>query len=123
MTLNHIEHEILRKEFADPRIHFALVCASIGCPELRPEAYRGADISAQLNEEARRFVGDPEKVRLDRQRKTLHLSSIFKWFRQDFGDVTHFVSRFLPEDDARFVRDNPVRIRYLSYDWSLNDKR
>ena len=124
MTLNHIEHEIIRKQIADPRAHFALVCASIGCPKLRPEAYTAEGINDQLNEEARNFIGDPTKVRLEKDRRTLRLSPIFKWFKGDFGDILHFVARYLPEDDARFVREQKVRVRYLkNYDWSINDQK
>ena len=67
-------------------------------------------------------MGDATKVRLDRERKTLYVSSIFKWFKEDFGDVAQFTSRFLPAEDARFVREQKVRLRYLKYDWSLNDR-
>ncbi len=123
LTLGHIEHEILRKQFADPRVHFTLVCASIGCPKLRAEAYTGEAISRMLEEETQGFITDRTRVRLDRDRKTLYLSSIFKWFEKDFGDVEAFVARYLPRDDVRFIRLERVRIRYLRYDWSLNDRQ
>jgi hypothetical protein len=122
LTLDEIEHGIVRKKFKEPRIHFALVCASKSCPKLRPEAYTGASLNRMLNEEARRFISDPSKVKLDKDRNTLYLSPIFKWFRGDFGDVREFVSRYLSEDAAGHVREKRPWVRYLGYDWTLNGK-
>lgn len=84
LSLNDIEHEILRKEFAEPRIHFAIVCASKGCPVLRSEASPAADLEGQLEEAARNFVRDTAKNRFESSTRTLHLSPIFQWFRADF---------------------------------------
>ncbi|MBI3008145.1 MAG: DUF547 domain-containing protein [Candidatus Omnitrophica bacterium] len=121
-SLNQIEHEILRKEFKEPRIHFALVCASIGCPKLSNEPFNGIDMNKQLDRKAHNFINDKTKVRLDKDNKILYLSSIFKWFKEDFGDVVEFAGRHLPEDDVRFVKEKKPRIKYLDYDWSLNEK-
>ena len=87
------------------------------------EAFTGADAGRQLDEEARKFIRDTGKVRFDRDRRTLYLSSIFKWFGEDFGDVKLFVARYLPEDQARSLRQERIRIRYLRYDWSLNEQK
>lgn len=84
LSLNNIEHEILRKQFQEPRIHFAIVCASKSCPILRPEAYRAKDLHSQLDDAARAFIRDSSKNSFEPGARTLRLSSIFKWFREDF---------------------------------------
>jgi hypothetical protein len=122
ISLDDIEHGTLRRDFAEPRIHFALVCASRSCPDLRPEAYRPADLDRQLDDQARRFLRDPGKNRYDASTRTLHLSSIFEWFRGDFetaaGSLPAFVSPYL--EDAR-ATEVGVRIAFLDYDWTLNE--
>jgi len=123
LTLNQIEHQILRSEFTEPRIHFALVCASKGCPELASEPFTGKDLDAELDREARKFINDKTKVNLDKEDRLLYLSPIFKWFKEDFGNVIEFVSRYLPKDDAGFIKEKNLKIRYLNYDWSLNERR
>jgi hypothetical protein len=122
LTLNRIEHEILRNEFKEPRIHFALVCASGGCPKLAGEPFSGKNLDEQLDREARKFINDETKVKLDRNRGALYISSIFKWFNEDFGDVIKFISRYLSGEDAEFIEKTKPKIRYLHYDWSLNEK-
>jgi len=84
LSLDDIEHTILRGEFDESRIHFALVCAARSCPVLRSEAYRGTDVDRQPEEQARRFVRDPARNRFDPRAGTAQLSSIFSWFREDF---------------------------------------
>ncbi len=113
----------LRADFREPRIHFALVCASRSCPMLRREAYRAADLDRQLDDQARTFLADPTKNRFDATTNTLHLSSIFTWFRPDFeaaaGSLPGYVGRYL--SDPRATAPG-VRIEFLDYDWSLNDQ-
>lgn len=121
VTLNNIEHDILRKEFHEPRIHFALVCASRSCPGLAEEPFNGKDLNTQLDREAREFINDRTKVRLDKYNKILYLSSIFKWFKEDFGNPIEFVSKYISKDDVRIIQEG-VRVKYLNYDWSLNEK-
>lgn len=124
ISLNDVEHGTLRTDFREPRIHFALVCASKSCPALRPEAYRGADLERQLDEQARAFLNDPTKNRFDVASRTLSLSSIFTWFHDDFayaaGSVPLYVARYLPPDGVELARDPSVQVEYLDYDWSLN---
>ncbi|HWP65130.1 MAG TPA: DUF547 domain-containing protein [Candidatus Limnocylindria bacterium] len=126
LSLDDIEHEILRKDFSEPRIHFAIVCASKGCPTLRSEAYRAADLERQLDDAARTFVRDSAKNRFDASKRTLYLSSIFKWFREDFEraakPLPEFVARFADEQTAAGLRAGSVRIEFLDYDWSLNGR-
>jgi len=120
-----IEHGILRKRFSEPRIHFAIVCASTSCPRLRREAYVAARLDAQLDDQTRRFVNDPARNVIDPKTRTLKLSKIFDWFQEDFvkaaGSVTAFVARWVQDPEARaWLRSGPVKIEYLDYDWSLN---
>ncbi|MGH7856506.1 MAG: DUF547 domain-containing protein, partial [Candidatus Binatia bacterium] len=81
ITLDDLEHGILRKQYREPRIHFALVCAARGCPALRREPYVGDRLDAQLDDQGRRFLSEPGKNRFDPAEGVLHLSPIFKWFR------------------------------------------
>ena len=137
MTLDAIEHEVLRKKFDEPRLHMALVCASVGCPPLRQEAYTGARLEEQLDDQSRRFLTDPEKFRVDMDGKTVYYSPIFSWYGKDFvgsyGDPAidghstvenawlSFAARYLPEEAAAFLRDGTYSLSELDYDWSLNE--
>ena len=125
LSLDHVEHEIVRKRFREPRIHFALVCAARSCPPLRPEAYTGARLDAQLDDQARAFIaGSPEKNRVDVERATVHLSPIFAWFKDDFGpDLGRFLARYVPEGRERaLLESGRFKIVETPYDWSLNGK-
>jgi hypothetical protein len=127
-SLGEIEHEILRP-LGEPRIHAAIVCASLSCPPLLREAFTGAELDAQLDEQMRAFVGNSRKgLRLDRDARTLWLSQVFKWFEDDFGgraSLLRTLARYLPQEDADWLSANveDVRVRYFDYDWSLNEKR
>lgn len=131
-SLDDIEHEILRKRFGEPRIHFAIVCASFSCPKLASEAYAGGRIDEQLTRAARAFLADPQRgLRLDTAgdggASTVHLSSIFKWFGEDFaskaGSPLSYVTPYLPAPEREGVQrqGRRVRVRFLPYDWTLND--
>lgn len=126
VSLDDIEHETLRKNYPEPRVHFALVCAARSCPPLRPEAYRAGSLPAQLDDQGRIFLSDPARNRFDAARGALQLSQIFEWFEEDFvaaaGSVGAFVAAYLPEPAATAARNPSVRIGYLDYDWSLNGK-
>ena len=123
-TLDNIEHDIIRYEFGDPRIHFALVCASIGCPILENRAFVPETLEERLDNATANFINNPEKVRLDRENRVLYLSQIFEWYAEDFEDthdsVINFISEYLPEADATFLKAKEVQIQYLQYDWRLN---
>jgi len=126
-TLNAIEHDIIRAEFGDPRVHFALVCASRSCPKLRPEAYEGPTLDHQLDEEARGFINDPALNRFDVKEGTIFLSKIFDWYSSDFdekaGSLRVFLSRYVASEAARdLLWSDDVEIDFLPYDWSLNRK-
>ena len=125
LNLSDLEHEILRKQFREPRIHFAIVCASASCPKLLARAYRGKPLNEQLDAAARVFVNDLTRNRFDRQARVAYLSKIFDWFEEDFivaaGSVLGFVSRYVKDPElARDLTTVRYRIEYLEYDWSLN---
>jgi hypothetical protein len=126
VTLDEIEHRILRP-LGEPRIHAAIVCASVSCPPLHREPFRSADLDAQLEAVTRRWLADPRKgVRIDRETRSVELSRIFDWFGDDFaavGGVLTFVARHVGPDDRRWLEANGDRasLRYLDYDWRLND--
>jgi hypothetical protein len=127
-SLDHIEHGIIRKEFRDPRIHFAVNCAAASCPPLRKEAYRGARLHEQLDEQVRRFAsGDGFRIEQRRGRTVLTTTKIMKWFKEDFepaGGPASFLLPFLtPARKALLPRDGRVTIEYDDYDWALNDWR
>ncbi len=125
ITLDHLEHEIIRKEYPDARAHFALVCAARGCPPLPAEAFIGARLSAQMEATGRVFLGQSEKNRVDGPNRTVHLSPIFKWFSEDFerhaGSVLKFVTPYFSEADRQALERDTFRIRHTDYDWTLND--
>jgi hypothetical protein len=132
LTLGEIEHEILRRDFDDPRIHFAIVCASTSCPVLRSEAYRFDILGRQLHDQAVQFINDPTRgVRLDADRKRLYVSRIFKWFKADFenkdatgNQILAYIRPYLRNDAiAEALAENQgIRLSYLPYDWHLNEQ-
>jgi len=134
-SLDAIEHEILRP-LGDPRIHFAIVCASRSCPDLASAAYEAETLDQQLDTATRGFLADTRKgLSYGTEEgfffgvnQRLRLSALFDWFGEDFvkrsGSVTDFVLAYAPADAAAFIREHraELSIRYLDYDWSLNDR-
>jgi len=118
LTLNEIENKIIRPTFADPRIHFALNCASMGCPPLAAEAYIPARLGEQLDTACRTALNRDQWVRVDGE--TIMLTKIFDWYGDDFrangGTVLGFVRRY---HDGSLPKGDP-KIQFMSYDWSLN---
>lgn len=117
ISLNELEHQRVRVEFPDPRIHAALVCAAVSCPPLLPRAWDRADLDPVLTARMRSFVLDTTRNRVDPGTRTLKLSSIFDWYAQDFqaaGGVRAYVDDILPADVSGHT------IEFLPYDWSLN---
>jgi hypothetical protein len=126
-TLDHVEHAMLRAQYREPRVHFALVCAAKSCPPLRHEPYVSERLDVQLDDQGKVFLGDRARNRFDASTRVLHLSPIFKWFREDFdkhsGSVVKFITPFFPADVRRdLAAARTFEIRYTDYDWSLNDK-
>lgn len=120
-SLNDIEHGILRREYRDPRIHFALVCASAGCPLLRGEAYLGETVQMQLEDDAKRFINNPAKIYYDKQSQTLYCNRILKWYGRDFLAVADSLPKYLQSYLENTILPPSPRIRFLPYDWNLND--
>ena len=123
LSQDDIEHEFLRKQFKDPRIHFAIICASSGCPPLPRFAYTEKNVQAKLEAETRTYINSQRGTRIDDAENTLYLSKLFDWFAGDFesksGSVLEFIKPYLEEETRNFVNRNPT-IAYLDYDWSLN---
>ncbi len=137
VSLDEIEHEMLRKRgrYDDPRVHFAVNCASIGCPALREEAFTAERLEAQLDEQALRFMSDRSRNRYNAQRGRLELSKIFDWFGEDFraghrgiATLAAFTAKYAePLADAPADREKvkaaQAEIAFLDYDWKLNDAK
>ncbi len=123
-TPDEIEHEILRRRFNEPRIHFAIVCASASCPRLRAEAYVAAKLDSQLDAQARAFLRDPARNIVDPATKTLRLSAVFDWFHEDFekaaGSVPAFVARYADPAAREWLLSGGAKVEHLDYDWTLN---
>jgi hypothetical protein len=122
VSLDHLEHDILRPRFKDPRIHFAVNCASRSCPPLLNEPYTGMDLQGQLDRVTKSFVNDPKSNYI--KGDTLYLSRIFKWFGEDFDhDILGFIGSHAQGTLARHMDGGhtKLKIKYLDYDWSLND--
>jgi hypothetical protein len=124
-ALDEIEHEIIRP-MGEPRIHFAVNCASRSCPVLATTAYSAEELDEQLDAAVQRFVASAQHYRLERKPDpVVYLNKVLDWYKDDFGGtpgVVEFLLRFLPSDDAAVVRaEEEVRVDYLDYDWTLND--
>ena len=143
-TLDQIEHEMLRKKgvYDEPRVHYAVNCASIGCPALREEAFTADKLDAQLEEQARRFLSDRSRNRYNAQNESLEVSKIFDWFKEDWqsgykgigkdqSPVTsreQFFGKYAAllsdkPDEQKLISEGKVPIRFLDYDWNLNDAK
>lgn len=127
VSLDVIEHEMIRPVFGDPRIHFALVCAGFDCPPLRAEPYVGRWLDAQLDDQARRFHANMKWVQFDPSNGSLRLSSIYKWYGQDFGagdgDFVESVARYAPALRSYLRRpaaNRSISVLWMPYDWRLN---
>jgi Protein of unknown function, DUF547 len=125
INLYDLERQVLIKQFHEPLIHFAIVCASTSCPKLQPWTYEPNQLNVQLDRVARAFINDPMKNRFDRTRKVASLSMIFKWFDEDFtgaaGSVLTYIAAYVSDPElARDLLRSHYRIDYLEYDWSLN---
>jgi hypothetical protein len=122
ITLDHVEHEILRPRYKDPRVHFAINCAAKSCPPLRPEPFNGNILERQLDDSTRSFINNPQSYRLDDSE--LYVSRIFKWFSEDFNeDIFGFFLKYATGNLKQELKSKSERIvvQYLEYDWSLNE--
>lgn len=117
MSLDEIEHGILRKKYDDPRIHFALVCASLSCPRLRREAYTAARLNQQLDEQGRDFLNDPTKNKVGKQ--TAQLSKYFDWYKGDWNNNGQSVTKWV-NTYAATKMSGTTPVSFLPYNWQLN---
>lgn len=116
-TLNDIEHQIIRKEFNEPRIHFVLVCAAISCPILLNEAYTPDKLEQQLQQQSNGFINDPSKNSITH--KKAKVSQLFNWFADDFtknGSLIDYLNQF-----SEIKLDPNTRVDFLEYNWDLNE--
>jgi hypothetical protein len=137
VTLDDIEHNTIRKQFQEPRIHFAVNCASIGCPILLNEPYTGDKLEQQLEQQTRISLDSPLHFRIDRNENRVYLSSVFKWFGEDWekaqaqsqsvqglnqreSAVIGFISLYVSPADQAFLKQGGYRISYIDWDWALN---
>ncbi len=134
-TLNNIEHNILREEFKDPRIHAAINCASASCPRLERKAFLPGDLDDRLEAAMRFFVRESRNVRIDREANAVALSKILDWFEGDFtgwyertygvedAKITDYLALYLPEADGVYLKQNrEADVHHVDYDWTLNDQ-
>jgi len=123
VSLDHIEHDILRPRFKDPRVHFAINCAARSCPPLSDTPYEGDTLETRLDEQTRRFINDPKNTFL--KDGTLFVSRIFKWFDDDFsGNPLGFIRQYADDSLKQALNQasasGDIRLEYLYYDWTLN---
>ncbi|MAK60305.1 MAG: DUF547 domain-containing protein [Ponticaulis sp.] len=123
LSLDNIEHDILRVRYDDPRVHYAVNCASLGCPNLRVSAWKGATLDQDLDEAARDYINNPRGVFFRHDGK-LDVSKIYDWYKEDFGGsrtgiLDHLRAYIVPERQSSLVKD--AEIRKFVYDWALND--
>jgi len=135
--LDHIEHDLIRNsgKYNEPRIHFAVVCASVGCPALQTEAFVADKLDQQLEEGLKGFLSDRTRNRYDKKSGKLEISKIFSWYSGDFEkghlgfhSVADVLSRYAEvladeKSDQDLIRKKKIKIKYQSYDWKLNDKK
>jgi hypothetical protein len=133
LTLDEIESRA--RKFGDPRVHFAVVCASESCPDLQSRPFEAATLNQQFESALDEFLENPTKgMRFDASTKTLWLSSIFKWYAGDFtggstvvaffapGGVVKWVVKNLPPESGRLIEESDPKVRYMDYDWTLNNR-
>lgn len=125
-TLNEIEHEQIRPKFREPRIHFALVCASVGCPKLRNEAYDGTQLEQQLEDQTNYVLHHDRWFQYDAGANSARLTRLLDWyggdFSQVFGSPLQFIARYSPELKRALDDGRPPSIVWMEYDWSLNSQ-
>lgn len=128
-TLDELEHEMIRVWFDEPRIHFAVNCASVGCPALRPEAFTGRKLDDQLEDSTRRFLTDRQRNYLDEDDARLYVTPLFKWYDEDFsgGEVKEYLAdqaSLLADSEKQksVIEEGSYRLSYTDYDWDLNTR-
>jgi hypothetical protein len=134
-SLYELENSVVRARFREPRVHFALNCASGGCPRLPRHAFSPGELDRQLDEETRRFFAEERNLRIDHEARVVHLSSILDWYDDDFTDwveerdpgreatlLDYVVLYVPPERRAELEQARGYEVRFVAYDWGLNDQ-
>lgn len=135
-TLNEIEHDVLRVDFDEPRLHAAIVCAAISCPPLRNQAFTGAQLDEQLDEQVTQWLARPDGLKIDQEAGEVKLSKIFSWFGGDWipsygvdsgftgskeeRAVLNFISNYVSAEERAYLEAGEYKVSYFDYDWSLN---
>ncbi|MEM6521490.1 MAG: DUF547 domain-containing protein [Cyanobacteria bacterium P01_C01_bin.70] len=138
ITLDHMEHQILRVDFNEPRLHAAIVCAAVSCPPLRSEPFTGEALDKQLDDQVEMFLAKTDGLEIDQSTGVVYLSKIFDWFGDDWNatyetddgfagstaqkSVLNFVSNYVSAEEAAYLQAGNYDVRYFNYDWSLNDQ-
>jgi hypothetical protein len=125
ISLDDVENVKIRNAFHDPRIHFAINCAAKSCPPMRAEAFTGAKVDAQLDDQVRRFVNSSfVRFSPSGDKLVIHTSKIMDWFADDFGDRAAFIRRYATPDKQRLIdQARKIELEFDDYDWSLNDAK
>jgi hypothetical protein len=118
-SLNQIEHEIIRKEFDEPRIHFVLVCAAVSCPILLNEAYDPQNLEKQMQKQGEQFINDSKKNKIGPH--GAKVSQVFNWFKDDFTKKSTLIEYLNEFSDTKAELD--ARVDFMEYDWSLNEQK
>ncbi len=137
-TLNEIEHDVLRVDFDEPRLHAAIVCAAVSCPPLRTEAFTGENLDAQLDEQVVQWLARPDGLKIDKEAGEVKVSKIFSWFGGDWipsygvdsgftgseaeRAVLNFISNYVSEEDRAYLAAGDYKLSYFDYDWALNNQ-
>lgn len=135
-SLYYLENSVIRERFSEPRVHFALNCASLGCPRLPNSAFTGDQLHAQLEHEARRFFAEERNLKIDPELKIIYMSSIMDWYQNDFVDwyqarypdakatLIDYVALYIPKEKAEHLKAIAPNytVEFISYDWNLNDQ-
>ena len=136
-TLDNIEHDTLRPNYNEPRIHAIINCASISCPVLKNEPYTGEKLEEHLEEQTRNWINSPHGIKIDRENNTVAISALFDWFGSDWlpdyaieegkfaGNAKqraglNFISKYVSDEDREYLEAGGYDVRYLNYDWNLN---
>ena len=136
-SLYYLENQVIRKRFNDPRIHFALNCAALGCPRLPRRSFSGGALDQQLDNETRIFLAEERNFKIDHSEKVIYLSSIFKWYEKDFTDwytvkypgqtssLLSYIELYLVPQKAQELKAvrKSYDLRFIPYDWRLNDQK
>ncbi|MFT7484430.1 MAG: hypothetical protein ACI9F9_000270 [Candidatus Paceibacteria bacterium] len=125
LSLNDIEHKILRPGLKDPRVHAAVNCASVGCPPLAKEAFTFKNLDAALERQVKQWLRDPLRNKIHREQKTLRLSKIFEWYAEDFPQEKQafgdWLAKFAVPEFSEWLATGDFQVLFLEYDWTLND--